>query len=93
MTDSARALLAGFQVALGVPMAPIVVTLSAGGSLRSVFAVTDLAQSSMGAAGASLASLIGLNGAVVPEVVVDRDLASAWFQLSIRPQGRDLPPL
>ncbi len=93
MTETASALLAGFQGALGAPAAPVAVTLSAGGSLRSVFAVTDLAQSSMGAAGASLASLIGLNGAAVPDVVVDRDLASAWFRLSIRPQGWELPPV
>lgn len=58
------------------------------GSLPSIFAVTDLAAASVAAAGTCLAELIG--GA---PVVVDRDLASHWFHLSLQPVGWQLPSL
>ena len=63
------------------------ITLPDGGSLPSVFAVSDLAQASVGAAGAALARLLALDGGAAPTVTVDRDLASAWFAFSIRPEG------
>ncbi len=69
------------------------VLLPRGGSLPSAFAVSDLAQASIGAAGAALARLAaGPDGDTGP-VTVDRDLASAWFALSIRPDGWELPPI
>jgi CoA-transferase family III len=69
------------------------VDLRAGGSLRSVFAVSDLAQASVAAAGVALARFMAVSeGQEQGAVVVDRDLASAWFQLSIRPDGWELPP-
>jgi hypothetical protein len=58
------------------------------GSLPSAFAVTDLAVASIAAAGREVAALIGSD-----HVGVDRVLASAWFQTSIRPIGWDLPPV
>ncbi len=58
------------------------------GSLPSAFAVTDLAVASIAAAGREVAALIGSD-----HVAVDRFLASAWFQTSIRPIGWDLPPV
>jgi CoA-transferase family III len=58
------------------------------GSLPSAFAVTDLAVASIAAAGREIAALIGSD-----HVTVDRVLASAWFQTSIRPIGWDLPPV
>ena len=92
MTEVGQELLTEFQRALGTAVPSPPVTLSDGGSLRSVFAVSDLAQSSVAAAGASLASLVALGtGGDPPDVTVDRDLASAWFRASIRPQGWDLP--
>jgi hypothetical protein len=93
MTEVARTLLGAFQQSLGDPMAPVSVNFSDGGSLPSVFAVSDLAQSSMGVAGAALAALVAVrDGGIAPGVAVDRDLASAWFLLSIRPQDWSLPP-
>jgi hypothetical protein len=58
------------------------------GSLPSAFAVTDLAVASIAAAGREVAALIGSD-----HVSVDRVLASAWFQTSIRPIGWALPPV
>jgi crotonobetainyl-CoA:carnitine CoA-transferase CaiB-like acyl-CoA transferase len=43
--------------------------------------------------GLALASLMASDtGSTRPDVRVDRELASAWFQLSIRPEGWDLQP-
>jgi hypothetical protein len=93
MTDTALKFIASFQAALGSPVPSSPVTLLDGGSLPSVFAVSDLAQASIAVAGSSLASFVALNsGDSPPGVVVDRNLASAWFAGSIRPQGWDLLP-
>ncbi len=61
-----------------------------GGSLDSIFAVSDLAQASIGAAGSAMAALQS-EGGRAPSVFVDRDLANGWFMYSIRPQGWELP--
>ncbi len=93
MTDTALKFIASFQAALGSPVPSSPVTLLDGKSLPSVFAVSDLAQASIAVAGSSLASFVALNsGDSPPGVVVDRNLASAWFAGSIRPQGWDLLP-
>ncbi|CAG4934253.1 CoA transferase [Acidithrix sp. C25] len=93
MTDTALKFIASFQAALGSPVPFSPVTLLDGGSLPSVFAVSDLAQASIAVAGSSLASFVALNdGNTPPGVVVDRNLASAWFAGSIRPQGWNLLP-
>ena len=93
MGEVARTLVSAFQQSLGQPVTPVSVTFSSGGSLPSVFAVSDLAQSSIGTAGAALAALVAVrDGGIAPSVTVDRDLASAWFLLSIRPQDWNLPP-
>ena len=93
MTDVALNLIANFQTALGSPVPPSPVTLLVGQSLPSVFAVSDLAQASIAVAGSTLASFVALKrGGPPPGVVVDRDLASAWFSGSIRPLGWDLLP-
>jgi crotonobetainyl-CoA:carnitine CoA-transferase CaiB-like acyl-CoA transferase len=90
VTETARRLLATIEESLGLPE-PSPVILPDGGSLVSVFGVSDLAQASVGAAGSSLAALVAQSsGAQAPRVSVDRDLASAWFRLSIRPQGWQL---
>jgi len=90
MTDRARLLLDQVLGALGGPGPACAVELTPGGSLPSVFAVSDLAQASVGAAGAACARLVALGAGDGPSVVVDRDLASAWFGLSIRPEGWEL---
>jgi crotonobetainyl-CoA:carnitine CoA-transferase CaiB-like acyl-CoA transferase len=46
----------------------------------------------VGAAGSALASLVATGtGGATPGVTVDRELASAWFQLSIRPIDWSVP--
>jgi hypothetical protein len=95
-TCGARRILGEIVAALeaaGVSRFDDLVDLRAGGSLRSVFAVSDLAQASVAAAGVALARFMAVcGGREAGAVVVDRDLASAWFQLSIRPVGWELPP-
>ncbi len=66
--------------------------VSGDGSLPSAYAVTELAVASIGAAANAAAELITdtCNGGV-PEVVVDRRLASHWFAGSVRPIGWSVP--
>jgi hypothetical protein len=66
------------------------------GSLDSIFAVSDLALASVGAAGLALQELLQTAGVAQPgslQVVADRRLASLWFSGTIRPQGWQLPSL
>jgi hypothetical protein len=62
------------------------------GELPSVYAVTDLAVASISAATLSMAHLIAQRQDFVPEVQIDRILASRWFSRSIAPIGWELPP-
>lgn len=62
------------------------------GELPSVYAVTDLAVASISAATLSMAYLIAQRQDFVPEVQIDRVLASRWFSRSIAPIGWELPP-
>ena len=88
-----RQLITTFQSSLRSPVPFPRVTLTGGGSLPSVFAVSDMAQASIAVAGAALAAYVALNsGDPAPDVTVDRDLASAWFAGSLRPQGWNLAP-
>lgn len=62
--------------------------------VRSAFAVTDFAAAAVATAAFALARLIDAAAvAPLPGVSVDRSLASAWFGLSLRPEGWQLPPL
>jgi crotonobetainyl-CoA:carnitine CoA-transferase CaiB-like acyl-CoA transferase len=64
------------------------------GGLESVFAVTDLAVASMGAAGLAAAELAERIDGRPRQVGIDRALASRWFGMTLRPQGGwSLPPL
>jgi crotonobetainyl-CoA:carnitine CoA-transferase CaiB-like acyl-CoA transferase len=92
VTETSFDLLATFHAALQLPTNSGPVSMPAGGSLASVFGVSDLAQASIGAAGSALAALVSSEGGIAPAVSVDRDLSSAWFQFSIRPQGWELAP-
>ena len=62
------------------------------GELPSVYAVTDLAVASIGAATLSMAYLIALRQDSVPDIQIDRVFASRWFSRSIAPIGWQLPP-
>lgn len=87
MTD----LLTSIQDALGLPHTPIPFTSS--GALPSAFAVTDLACASMAAAGQAVSELLHQQTGRLPDLEVDRRLASFWFATSIRPLGWSVPPL
>ncbi len=66
--------------------------LTGEGDWPSVFAVTPLAAASIAAAGLAAAELIAERGGAMPEVQVDRRLASLWFRGTLRPEGWSLPP-
>ncbi|MDR6605311.1 CoA transferase [Pseudomonas synxantha] len=87
MTD----LLTSIQAALGLPHTPIPFTSS--GALPSAFAVTDLACASIAAAGQAASELLHRQTGRLPDLEVDRRLASFWFATSIRPTGWSVPPL
>lgn len=82
-------LLASIQAALGLASSSIRQTGQ--GALPSAFAVTDLASASIAATGQAVAELLYSQTGRLPEVSVDRRLASFWFASSIRPQGWSLP--
>ncbi|RCK42474.1 CAIB/BAIF family CoA transferase [Thalassospira profundimaris] len=77
----------------GDPAMTIAISQTGSGALPSVFAVSDLAASSVACAGLAIAELSALIGdpgghnVPVPAVSVDRRLASAWFSTSYRPVG------
>lgn len=66
-------------------------SVSGDGELPSWFAVTDLAASSIGAAGLTLARYAA-DGADAPAVSVDRRLASLWFVWTLHPSGWSVAP-
>ena len=87
MTD----LLTSIQTALGLPHTPIPFT--GDGALPSAFAVTELACTSIAAAGQALSELLHPQIGHLSAVAVDRRLASFWFSTSLRPIGWQVPPL
>ena len=62
------------------------------GDLPAVFAVSDLAAASVGAAALAVAELVAVRHGSRPQTAVDRRLASLWFSNSIQPQGWGTPP-
>ncbi|WP_460112136.1 CoA transferase [Pseudomonas sp. H3_D04] len=84
-------LLTSIQAALGLSHTPIPFTSS--GALPSAFAVTDLACASIAAAGQAVSELLQQHTGRLPNLEVDRRLASFWFATSIRPVGWSVPPL
>jgi crotonobetainyl-CoA:carnitine CoA-transferase CaiB-like acyl-CoA transferase len=90
MTDPESALLDAFAHALVLRPNPPVAFRGAG-TLRSAFAVSELAAASIAAAGAAASLLIeSMTDAPAP-VVVDRALACAWFGTAVTPVGWQLP--
>lgn len=84
-------LLTSIQAALGLPHTAI--TFTTEGALPSAFAVTDLASASIAAAGQAVSQLLHQQTGRLPDVEVDRRLASFWFASSLRPTGWNVPPL
>jgi len=86
--------LAAIWAALGgAPDGPGQVQVTGEGGLPSVFAISDLAGASVGAAGLAVAELVHARHGTRPDATVDRRLASFWFGTSIRPQGWKMPPV
>ncbi len=73
----------------GEPLDLSQLTETGEGDLPSWFEVTDLAVASIGITGLMLARLVDL--ADPPQVVVDRRLASFWFNMTLRPVNWELP--
>ncbi len=93
MFEGTRSALAGiWQTLGGAPEWLGRLTITGEGDLPSVFAVSDLAGASVGAACLAVAELIDTRRGGHPQASVDRRLASFWFGSSIRPQGWKLPP-
>ncbi len=63
------------------------------GDLPSVFAVSDLAAASIGAAALAVAEFASLSSSRKPAVRVNRRLASYWYGKSLVPDGWEVPPL
>jgi hypothetical protein len=88
---SLDAILAEIWGALALPPGALArLSVTGEESLPSCFAVTDLAAAAVGAAGLTVAEILGTAGHA-PLVTVDRRLASAWFINSVWPQGWELP--
>jgi len=85
MTTSADLFLASICSALGHTRQ---VSFTGSESLPSVYAATDLAAASIGAAGLAVARLMG----GTPKVEIDRRLASLWFGWSFKAEGWEPPP-
>jgi hypothetical protein len=94
MVAMASALLGEIEAALTSRRTPVPLTLVGEGSARSVFAVSELAQASVAAAGVAISSLMaeGVRSSS-PAVTVDCALTEGWFQRSIVPIGWELPPV
>jgi crotonobetainyl-CoA:carnitine CoA-transferase CaiB-like acyl-CoA transferase len=93
MTNAAPDLLSAIWRALGGEAKSLArVKFTGEGALRSIFAVTDLAAASIGAASLAIAEYASAGGSATPAVSVDRRLASYWFGFSIKPIGWSLAP-
>jgi crotonobetainyl-CoA:carnitine CoA-transferase CaiB-like acyl-CoA transferase len=77
----------------GEPAAMSGVEVTDDGDLPSVFAVSDLAAASIGAAALAVAEFASLSSSRKPAVRVDRRLASYWYGKSLVPDGWEVPPL
>jgi crotonobetainyl-CoA:carnitine CoA-transferase CaiB-like acyl-CoA transferase len=76
----------------GQPEDTRAVSITEGGNLPSVFAVTQFASASVGAAALAVAELIAARHGGWPAVKIDHRLASLWFSASLRPDGWPVPP-
>jgi len=67
------------------------IQISGSGDLPSIFAVSDLAAASVGAAALAIVEFLERSTGRPAEAQVDRRLASFWFASSIKPVGWSLP--
>lgn len=70
---------------------PASFTVTGEGGLPSVFAVTDMATATIGAASCEIARLVGQASGTAPAVTVDRRQASFWYDLTFQAQGWEIP--
>ncbi len=92
--DVTQALLDSIWNSLGGKAdAPRQVQFTSQGALPSAFPVTDLAASTMAAAGLAVDELRQAAGFGPALLAVDRRLASFWLASSLRPRGWQVPPL
>jgi len=88
MTEQSARLAASIWAALGGERTSLAsLHFTGNGDLPSVFRVTDLASASIAAASLAIAELVQQRSGTLPDVRVDRRLASFWFASSIRPLG------
>lgn len=88
MAEQSARLTASIWAALGGERASLAsLHFTGNGDLPSVFRVTDLASASIAAASLAVAELVQQRSGTLPDVHVDRRLASFWFASSIRPLG------
>lgn len=93
MSEATKDALALIWTALGGPPDwPEELRVTGEGDLASVFAVSDLAAASVGAACLGVAELVSARHGRRPGATVDRRLASFWFGTSLRPLGWRVPP-
>lgn len=71
--------------------APASFTVTGDGGLPSVFAVTDMAAATIGAASCEIARLVAQATGTPPAVTVDRRRASFWYDLTFQAQGWEIP--
>ena len=83
---------AEIATALGLPDTPDIQTTGTE-TLPSYFAVSELASASIGMATAMIAQWRSIATGFVSPIRVDQRLASKWFDMTIRPQGWNLPSI
>lgn len=78
--------------ALGLSEAPDI-KITGLETLPSYFAVSELASASIGMAAAMITQWRALGTGTVGKINIDQRLASKWFDMTIRPQGWNLPSI
>lgn len=73
--------------------APAAFSVTGAGGLPSVFAVSDLATATIGAAGTEIARLSAQASGSMPTLTVDRRQASFWYDLTFKPLGWEIAGL
>lgn len=92
MTQRAREFLSAAWGALGGKAELLdAVNFTGEGGLASAYPVTDFASATIGAASLAMAELSQCRGGKIPNVTIDRRLASFWFAWSIRPVEWQMP--
>lgn len=72
---------------------PAALHISGTGHLHSAYPVTEFATASVAVASMALTTLMAERGHKVPQIDVDRRLASLWFSTTFIPEDWELPPV